>query len=187
MQTILGIAVLASFAFVGTMIDDFFAFAAQLLVTEPIRRRRISLAQAGAVAAIVALAGGLSSLLEPLPLRWVGLVAIAPFAFAVHGWRHRATPREQFRRGGLTTFVLTLGLGGDNVAVWLPLLRATNVLRATVTIGTFALWEVTFLIGSRRLAKHPRAVRWGNQHAATVLPYLYALLGVLVLVECRTF
>jgi cadmium resistance protein CadD (predicted permease) len=186
-QTILGSALLASFAFVGTMVDNFFSFAAQLLVTEPSRRRRISLAQAGAVAVITARAGGLSSLLEPLPLRWVGLVAIAPFAFAVHGWRHRATPREQFRRGGLTTFVLTLGLGGDNVAVWLPLLRASNVLRISVTIGTFALWEVIFLTGSRRLANHPRAVRWGNQHAATVTPYLYVLLGVLVLIECRTF
>ena len=186
MHTILGVVVVAMLAFVGTMIDNFFAFAAQLLVTTPDRYRRVSWAQALGVGSMVALAGGLGSLLTPIPVRWIVALAVAPFWFAWHTWRNRAAPRQQFRRGALTTFVMTFALGGDNLAVWIPLLRANGLTHALVTIATFALLEVVFLVGAQHLATHPRVVTWGNQHASTFMPYVYVLLGVLILFECRT-
>ncbi len=186
MQSILGAVVGASLGFVGTMFDNFFAFAAQLVVTERARHRRVSGAQAVGVAALVGLAAGLGSLLAPVPLPWVGLLCVAPFAFAVHAWRHRVAPREQYRRGALTTFALTLALGGDNLAVWIPLLRASGVSRALFTIATFALWEAVFLFGAGRFARHPRVVAWGTAHAPTLVPYVYVALGVLILFECHT-
>ncbi|HUY16539.1 MAG TPA: cadmium resistance transporter [Acidimicrobiales bacterium] len=186
MHTILGVVVVAMLAFVGTMIDNFFAFAAQLLVTTPDRHRRVSWAQALGVGSMVALAGGLGSLLTPIPVRWIGALAVAPFWFAWHTWRTRAALRQQFRRGALTTFVMTFALGGDNLAVWIPLLRANGFTHALVTIATFAILEVVFLLSAQRLAAHPRVVAWGNEHAATFMPFVYALLGVLVLFECHT-
>ncbi len=186
MQSILGVVVVASLGFVGTMFDNFFAFSAQLLVTEPSRYRRVGEAQAIGVVALVGLAAGLGSLLAPVPLPWVGLLCIAPFAFAVHAWRRRVVPREHHRRGALTTFVVTLGLGGDNLAVWIPLLRANGVARALVTVATFALWEAVFLFSAWRLVNHPRIAAWGGAHAPALVPYVYVGLGVLILFECRT-
>jgi hypothetical protein len=93
-HTILGVVLVASFAFVGTMFDNYFAFAAQLVVTEPTRYRRVGWAHALAIAAIIVLASGVASLLAPLPLRWIGLLCVAPFGFALHWWRHRAKARE---------------------------------------------------------------------------------------------
>ncbi len=186
MHTLLGVILVASFAFLGTMFDNFFAFAAQLVVTQPSRFRRVGWAHALAIATIVMLASGLGSLLAPIPLRWIGLLSVAPFAFALHAWRHRAPAREQFRRGSVTTFVLALGLGGDNLAVWIPLFRADGVAHAFLTVATFALWEMVFLFSAVQFATHPRVVRWGNEHAATFMPYLYVMLGVLILIECRT-
>jgi cadmium resistance protein CadD (predicted permease) len=185
-HTIIGVVVFASLAFLGTMVDNYFAFAAQLVVTERARFRRVGWSQALGVLAIVALAAGLGSLLAPIPLRWVGALSVAPFAFAIHSWRHRSAPREQFRRGAVTTFIMTLALGGDNLAVWLPLLRANGVAHAALTVLTFALWEVVFILSAQRLASHPRVVAWGVAHAPTVMPYIYVLLGALILVECRT-
>ena len=168
------------------MFDNFFAFAAQLVVTEPARFRRVGWAHALAIATIVVLASGLGSLLAPIPLRWIGLLCVAPFAFAVHSWRHRTKARGQFRRGSVTTFALTIGLGGDNLAVWIPLFRANGAAHALVTVATFALWEMVFLFSAVKFATHPRIVRWGNDHAATFMPYMYVLLGVLILIECHT-
>ena len=187
MHTIVGVVVIASLAFVGTMVDNYFAFAAQLIVTERTRFRRVGWAQALGVLTLAGLAAGLGSLLAPIPLRWVGVLSIAPFAFALHAWRHRVAPREQFRRGAVTTFLMTVALGGDNLAVWLPLLRANGVAHAALSVATFAAWDVVFILSAQRLASHPRVVAWGERHAPIVMPYVYVLLGVLILVECHTF
>jgi len=186
-HTILSVVVVTSLAFVGTMVDNYFAFAAQLVATERARFRRVSWAQALGVATIVVIASGVGSLLSTIPLRWLGLLSIAPFAFAVHAWRHRTTPRGQFRRGGITTFMITLALGGDNLAVWIPLFRANGFVHAFVSAATIALWEVLFLFSAQRLASHPRVVKWGADHAPSFMPFVYVALGFLILIECRTF
>lgn len=187
MHTIFGVVVVATLAFVGTMFDNFFAFAAQLIVTDPTRFRRVSLAQAFAMALLLAVAAALGAVLAPIPVRWIGVLCIAPFAFAVHAWRHRDTPREQYRRGGITTFAITLALGGDNLAVWIPLLRASGVAHGLIVAGVFAVLEVVFLFSAQRLALHPTVVAWGRSHAPDVIPFVYVALGVLILWECHTF
>jgi cadmium resistance protein CadD (predicted permease) len=185
-RTIPGVVVLAALAFVGTMIDNYVAYAAQLVASDPARHRRVAYSQAVGVATLVAFAGILGTLLAPIPLRWVGVLALAPFAYAVHGWRHRRPKREVPRRGALATFVITLALGGDNLAVWTPLLRANGAGRAVVSVATFAVLDVLFLASAARLARHPRVLSWGQQHAPTVMPFVYLCLSVLILVECHT-
>jgi cadmium resistance protein CadD (predicted permease) len=181
------VVLVASIAFVGTMCDNFFAFSAQLLVTPRERYRRVSLAQAFGVAALLIISAGVGSLLAAVPTRWIGLFAIAPWALAAHAWRHRDEPtHEQFRRGAITTFTLTLALGGDNLAVWIPLLRANGRFHAIVTLMVFAAWEVLFLFAAQALVQHPRVVNWGNAHAKSFVPWIYVALGVLILVECGT-
>jgi cadmium resistance protein CadD (predicted permease) len=125
--------------------------------------------------------------LAPIPLPWVGILAVAPLALGWHAWRHRAKPAgEQFRRGAITTFTITLALGGDNLAVWIPLLRANGVTHSVVTIVTFLLWEALFVVSAQALTSHPRIIKWGVQHAPRLIPWVYGALGVLILVECRT-
>jgi len=58
-HTILSVIVVAILAFAGTMFDNFFAFSAQLIVTEEKRVRRVSYAQALGVATLLVLAGAL--------------------------------------------------------------------------------------------------------------------------------
>lgn len=186
MHTILGVVVIATLAFVATMFDNFFAFAAQLVVTDRARFRRVSVAQALAMALLLAVAGAIGSILAPIPVRWIGLLCVAPFALALHAWRHRETPREQYRRGSITTFAITLALGGDNLAVWIPLLRANGLAHGLVTVAVFAVLEVVFLVSAQRLSQHPRVVAWGRAHAPAIIPYVYIALGVLILWECHT-
>jgi cadmium resistance protein CadD (predicted permease) len=185
---VLAVVTVASLGFVGTMFDNYFAFAAQLVVTERSRFRRVSTAQALGVATLLVVAAGVGSLLSAIPIRWVGLAAIAPWVLAAHAWRHRRDPRHaRYRRGALTTFVVTLALGGDNLAVWIPLLRARGVAAGVLTTGVFALWEFAFVSSAGALSAHPRVVAWGNRRGPDLVPWVYLGLGVLILVECHTF
>jgi cadmium resistance protein CadD (predicted permease) len=168
------------------MVDNFFAFSAQLIVTEPARYRRVCWAQGAAVTVLVIIAGGVGTLLTAIPVRWIGLLCLAPFGFAIHAWRHRQSPHEQFRRGAITTFVVTLAIGGDNVAVWIPLFRSSGLGHAFVAVAVFVIWELIFLFSARRLASHPRIVGWGRAHMPALMPFVYVVLGVLILFECRT-
>jgi cadmium resistance protein CadD (predicted permease) len=184
-HTLLSVVVVAILAFVGTMFDNFFAFAAQLIVTDKKRYRRVSYAQALGVLTLLLLAGGIGSLLAPIPLPWIGLLCLAPWALAWYAWRHRdKAPGEVFRRGAITTFVMTLALGGDNLAVWIPLLRADGVAHAVVTVVIFAVMELLFIGSAQWISSRPGLVAWGTKHAPSLLPWLYFGLGVLILVEC---
>lgn len=187
MRALIDVFVVATFGFIGTMFDNFFAFAAQLVVTERSRYRRIGWAQASGVGMIVILAAGVGSLLAPIPVRWIGLLCLAPWALAAHAWRHRGGEATmQYRRGAITTFTVTLALGGDNLAVWIPLLRANGASHALITIVTFALWEILFVVGAQALTGRPRVVAWGSRYAPDLIPWVYLALGVLILVECGT-
>ncbi len=177
----------ATAAFAGTMVDNLVAFSGQLLLTERARHRRVVRAQALGVACLVGLAVGVGSALSAVPLRLVGLLALAPAALAWEAWRSRSRPpRDQFRRGATTTFLVTLALGGDNLAVWVPLLRAAGVARGTFTVAVFAAWEVVFLVLALGLARRQGTIALAQRWAPRLTPWLYAALAVVVLVECHT-
>ena len=187
MHSILGVAAASALAFVGTMIDNFFAFSAQLLVTREDRRRRVSIAQALGVAALIGLAYLMGSILESVPSSWIGLLAVAPWALGLHAWRHRHDPVEDhFKRGALTTFVVTIALGGDNLAVWIPLVRSQIGSHALVTLATFAVCELLFVTLARAITGHATVVAWGERHARGIIPWVYVALGFLILIECGT-
>ncbi|MHB8827519.1 MAG: cadmium resistance transporter [Acidimicrobiales bacterium] len=187
MHALSGDVLVAALAYVGTMVDDYFAFAAQLAVTPAARHRRVAWAQVLGVGALVGIAAAVGSALSVVPLRLVGVLAIAPFALAVHAWRRRDEPsREQHRRGATTTFLATLALGGDNVAVWTPLLRATGVIGALAMLATFAVLEFAFVTSAQALAARAGVVAWGARHSSRLVPIVYGALGVLILIECHT-
>lgn len=187
MHGVINVIVVASLAFLGTMFDNYFAFAAQLVVTDRSRYRRVGWAQALGVASLLVVAAGVGTLLDPIPVRWVGLLCVAPWALALHAWRHRGDERrEQYRRGALTTYVVTLALGGDNLAVWIPLLRSGGVGAGLGATAVFVAWEAVFVVSAVALAGHPRVVAWGARWGPDLVPWIYLGLGVLILAECHT-
>ena len=188
MNSLVAVIVGASLAFVGTMFDNYFAFATQLLVTDKEHYRRVAIAQAIGVGCLLIVAVGVSSLLHFVPLRVVGLFCVAPWALAWYAFQHRHDERrQQYKRGALTTFVVTIALGGDNLAVWIPLVRANSTLRGLATVVVFAVWEVLFIVSAQAAAGHPRVVAWGTKTGPLLVPWVYVGLGFLILIECHTF
>lgn len=181
------VVVVASLAYLGTMCDNFVAFTAQLSLTDPSRYRRLAIAQVAGVVAMVAVALAVGRVLKGVPLGWFAVLAAAPFAFAVHAWRVRHTERTAHPHGAFATFILTVSIGGDNVAVWTPLFRGDGLVHSVTALAAFAAWEVTFVAASRALARHRRVVAWSVAYAPRVMPFVYAGLGVLVLVESHPY
>ena len=140
MNTFVLDAAIASVAFIGTMFDNYFAYAAQLLVTEPKKIKRV----------------------------------------------RNKEPRKIYKRGAVTTFLMTFAIGGDNIAVWTPLLRASDNTKTLISAGVFIFWELIFVATAQTLTQRPRVVAWGNKRAPELIPWVYLLLGVMILVECRT-
>ena len=184
MHSVLDVVVLSSVAYVGTMFDNYFAFVAQLLVTEPTRYRRVSIAQAVGVTALVIVAAAVGSVLTVVPVEWTGLFCLAPWSMAWFRWRHRdARATTTYRRGAITTAAVTIALGGDNLGVWIPLLRADGVVDGILTVFVFAFFEVLFLLSARALTRHPGVSTVGETTARRLVPWIYVALGILILVE----
>ena len=81
---------------------------------------------------------------------------------------------------------MTLALGGDNLAVWIPLLRADGDRpRLRRRSPSSRRWRLVFLVSALDAPPGIRAfVAWGTKHAPSFLPWLYFGLGVLILIEC---
>ncbi len=187
MHSIVVLLLVGSFAYIGTMIDNLFAFAAQLTLTPRSHFSSTTLAQSAGVVVLVGLAAAVGSTLNVLPVRWVGVLALAPWALAWRNWRHRRDETSaSSRRGAVTTFLITLGLGGDNLAVWIPLLRA-NGRRAR----DCALRRLRTLAGDlRRRCVGPgdtpsRDCAGVNESGRYFVPWLYVGLGFVILFECH--
>ena len=184
MHSVLDVVALSSVAFVGTMFDNYFAFAAQLLVTDQKRFRRVAWAQAVGVAMLIVVAAGVGSVLSAVPAQWTALFCLAPWSMALYRWRHRdqgATAR--YRRGAFTTVLVTIALGGDNLGVWIPLLRVDGMAKGLLTVAVFAAWEALFLVSAQRLTRHPRVAAFGEANAHRLVPWVYLVLGGLILIE----
>ncbi len=186
MHSIVVFFIVGSFAYIATMIDNLFAFAAQLPRTPRSQFSPTTLAQSAGVVVLVGLAVVVGSALDVLPLRWVGVLALAPWSLAWLNWRRRHDESDSpTRRAAVTTFLITLGLGGDNLAVWIPLLRAAGPVHELVLGIAFSLCQILFIGVAWALATHPRVIGWGQRSGRHFIPWLYVGLGFVILFECH--
>lgn len=185
MPSVAAALVAGSLAFVGATADDLAGLGAQLALTEPPRRRRVRRAQASGVAVLAAIAVVLGESLRAVPLAWFAALAAFPLAFAARAWSTRHREGTARRRGALATAVVTVSTGGDAVAVWTPLVRASDPARLVAVLAALLVWELALLGAAGAIARHERARRWVGVATARGRPFLYLALAALVLAECH--
>jgi len=183
--TIVDVSVLA---YVATMIDNFAAFTGQLALAPSERFRALAQSQSAAVALLAGVAAFLGSVLHVIPLAVFALGAAAPWWLGWHAWRQRHdADDEPGAKRAVTVFLVTLALGGDNVAVWIPLFRLYGVAGLSLTLATFAACHAFFLAIARYLSTHPVVRQRSDRVSRLIAPWLYALLGIVILLECLPF
>jgi cadmium resistance protein CadD (predicted permease) len=174
-------------AFVGTMIDNTLAVASQFAVSDAVRHERIARGHVFGIVTLIAISAGVGTALSTVPVRWVGVLAAAPIALAIHAWRNAAPGDVVPPKGLLSTWLVTVALGGDNIAVWTPLLRADGAGRALLSVGVFIVCDLAVVRTARSLAHHPRIMDRTRAISTWATPPLYIVLAVVIMWECRWF
>jgi cadmium resistance protein CadD (predicted permease) len=184
---------LAAGAFVGTNIDNAVVTVAMISAAPPRRANRIALGQALGFTVLVVAAVGMALLLFEISTRVIGLLGLVPLALGIRGlWglrhavsRSRLADRA-FGSGMIAAALVTIGAGGDNLAVYIPLFRVSHVGGTLWTLLLFAGAELLLTLFVRRAGQHPRVRATMTRLGAFATPVLYCVIGVLVLVEAGT-
>jgi cadmium resistance protein CadD (predicted permease) len=188
----------AAAAFVATNVDNTLVIMALVASAPPERAHRIAAGQVLGFAVLVAAAAAAAALLFEFSPRVVGLIGLVPLAIGVHGLlglrtrRSRADEQEKVARRAVgrsltAAALVTIGLGGDNLAVYIPLLRVGGTTRPAVIAVVFVVGEiaVTWLVLTG--GRHPKARAVMTRLGTVAVPILLCAIGVLVMIQAGTF
>jgi cadmium resistance protein CadD (predicted permease) len=190
LPAVLGIAV---GAFVGTNIDNAVVTVVMVVAAPAERARRIAAGQVLGFCLLVIAAAGMAVLLFEIPTRVIGLLGLVPLAIGIRGLfglRHRESRSRLARRavgsGFVSAALVTIGAGGDNLAVYIPLFKASHVAGTIETLLVFAVGEVLLTIFVLFAGQHRRVRAVVDSVAVFGAPVLYCAIGVLVLAQAGT-
>jgi cadmium resistance protein CadD (predicted permease) len=184
---------LAAGAFASTNLDNAVVTVAMVATAPPERARRIATGQVVGFVTLVLASLGMALPLFEIPTRVIGLLGLVPLALGIRGLiglRH-AESRDRmahraFGSGVFAATAVTIGAGGDNLAVYIPLFRVAH-LRGTIgTLLVFAACEVLLTLFILWAGRHPRVRGSVTAIGIVATPILYCIIGILVLIEAGT-
>jgi cadmium resistance protein CadD (predicted permease) len=183
----------AATAFVGTNIDNALVTMAMVATAPPERATRIALGQVLGFTILVVAAASTAIALFELSTRTIGLLGLVPLAMGLRGvlaLRHQAARTKAARRavgtGMVAATLITVGAGGDNLAVYIPLFRLDSVVNLSATAAVFVVGEVLLTFAVLRAGRHRLASDIVGRVGVFATPLLYCAIGVLVLIRCGT-
>jgi cadmium resistance protein CadD (predicted permease) len=165
------------------------------------RSHRIAAGQVVGFVVLVGASLAAAAVLFEFSARVVGLLGVVPLAIGLRGLialRHQGVPGKRVGRRpapadravgrSLTAAALvTIAMGGDNLAVYIPLFRVGGATRLGVIAVVFALGEVAVTAVVLAGGRHSRARAVMDRFGAVGVPVLLCGVGVLVLLTAGTF
>ncbi len=182
----------AAAAFLGTNSDNALVTLAMVAAAPPERARRIAAGQILGFTALVIASGATAIALFEISPRLVGLLGLVPLMLGLRGLfllrRHeqRDVTRRAVGSGIIAAALVTIGAGGDNLAVYIPLFRVAGAENIAVIIGVFVLGEVILTLFVLRVGQHERVRQVVTRVGTVGAPLLYCCIGVLVLLRAGT-
>jgi cadmium resistance protein CadD (predicted permease) len=184
---------LAAGAFVGTNIDNAVVTVVMIAAAPTERARRIAAGQVAGFSFLVLGAIAMAVLLFEIPTRVIGLLGLVPLAIGIRGLVGLRHPESRTRlaqravgSGFLSAALVTVGAGGDNLAVYIPLFRAAHVAGTVETLLVFAVGETLLTLFVLVAGRHRRMRDAVDGIAVYGAPVLYCAIGILVLAEAGT-
>jgi len=183
----------AATAFVGTNIDNALVTLAMVAAAPPERAHRIVTGQIIGFVLLVMAAGATAIALFEISPKLVGLLGIVPLLQGLRGLlmlRHPERRRRLSARavgaGYVSAALITVGAGGDNLAVYIPLFRVAGVVSIVSVVIVFALGETALTAFVLRIGRHQRIRDVVTRVGVLAAPVLYCVIGVVVLVRAGT-
>ena len=189
---LLGLAGVALASFVSTDVDNLVITSGQMAVAPPERLRAIAFGQLAGFSLLVAASAVAAAVLFDVPVRWIGLLGLVPLTLGVRALvalrrpDASAAPRWPVAGGALSAGLITIGNGGDNLAVYIPLFRGTGGVGTAVVVLVLLAADLVLLAIARVVGRH-RTVLAGVERAGHyVIPFQYLAIGVAVLLRAGT-
>lgn len=190
MEDLGGTVLTAVGAFAATNLDDLLVLSVLFLSarTRPVPRLwRIWLGQFIGIGILTLVAVAAALALTPVPVEWVGLLGLVPFALGSYALLKIARPSgDPPKPRSLTVPVVvavTLANGGDNVSVYIPLFRSLGPAALVTTGLTFAVMVGVWCAAGYWLTAHPSLAALCRRAGNWVIPAVYVALGATILVR----
>jgi cadmium resistance protein CadD (predicted permease) len=184
----------AALAFVSTNVDNGVVAMAMVAAAPPTKARRIAAGQVVGFVVLVLAAVATAIALFDVPTRAIGLLGLVPLVLGVHGLfalrhpdAHQRAARRAFGKGVIAAALVTIGAGGDNLAVYIPLFRSANTGGRVATSIVFVVGEVLLTLLVLNAGRHPRTRAAVSRIGTIATPLLYCAIGVLILIDANTF
>jgi cadmium resistance protein CadD (predicted permease) len=182
----------AILAFASTNLDDlllligFFAIPA-------FRAREVVLGQFIGIGALTAVSAASALLAVALPTGKVGLLGLVPVALgAMRLWDARRGVDDDQKpapaasaHNVFTVSAATIGDGGDNIAVYVPIFAAHAAHEQALIVGTFAILTALWCAAAHYLANHPALGAPIRRYGPRLLPWVLIAVGITVLTRTR--
>ncbi len=178
-------ATVAAGMFAATNVDDLVVLVA-LFGDRGTRDRDVVVGQALGIGALTIASALLARVALALPDTVVALLGLAPVVLGVRLWwrRRHHSPDDDAERPGLglrAVAAVTIANGGDNVAVYTPVLTTASLAGTVTTAVVFAVGTTVWLVAARALVRQrhvgARVASWGGR----ILPYVLVAIGVAVI------
>jgi cadmium resistance protein CadD (predicted permease) len=184
------------FAFAATTVDDLLILAL-LFANQRFLPRHIIAGQFVAFALLIAgsLLGAFLSLV--IPPHWIGLLGLLPLYMGLahllrRGEVHTLDEVERDEPAGLRSLLdvetyrvaaITLGNGGDNLGIYIPLFASVGLWRSLALSGLFLTLVGLLCLTGLQLARHPTVGKWLAPASRLLAPLVLIGLGVYILVS----
>lgn len=184
-------AAAAAALFAGTNVDDLVVLAllnaAGRTGGRP-RRWEIWAGQYLGLGALVGLSLAAGRGLSLLPVRWLWLLALIPFALGavtlarvIRAVRRGEQPSPPSAGGLLGVAALTVVDGADNLAGYTPVFATVGGAQIAVTLVVFAVGVAVWCLAGSLLVRHERVVGVLARHGHWILPIAFILIGLYTL------
>ena len=178
---------LAATAFLSTNVDDTVLLLG-LYANPGVRRRDVVVGQYLGMAAIVLLSLAAGRLAMTLSPRAVAMLGVAPVLMGAaqlwDAWRRGDRAGDSPGRGAassLAVAVLTLAGGGDNIALYAPLLAGRSGGEIALICAVFAILLALWCVAARWLVGHRPARRLVTRWGSRLAPFLLIAPGAVIL------
>ncbi|MGV0168242.1 cadmium resistance transporter [Furfurilactobacillus sp. WILCCON 0119] len=185
------VMITAGGAFLATNMDDLLLLIMFAGSAKTKRQwRAVVWGQLSGIVTLIAVSWLLSFGLMKFAPSWISLLGIIPIAVGVldlwherHGWAETSELKQAKVRAVSVPLVwsVTVGDGGDNLSVYIPLFAKQTAADMTMTIAIFLMLTIAWLWLGRRLAQTKVAVVIVERFSTWLMPALLILVGSVIL------
>ena len=181
----LGVISAAAAAFVATNVDDLFVL--MLLFGQAhgkTARLRVAAGQFLGIGLLTLASMAAALGLGRIPEQYLRLLGLVPILLGLRAWKNREEGGDHTSAAGvLSTALLTIANGGDNLGVYIPLFAGYTAGKLAATAAVFALLCGLWCLLGMKLASLPRIQDVIRRWKGILVPAVLILLGFSVILS----